>query len=57
MLLESIYLKPYDSAFYDISKIFIYTIILAAALFYVFYMLNAFIITLPVKIYKDKIEL
>lgn len=41
---------------YDISKIFIYTIILAAALFYVFYMLNAFIITLPVKIYKDKIN-
>lgn len=38
----------------DISKIFIYGIILAAILYYLFYILDAYIILSPIKKYKDR---
>lgn len=38
----------------DVSKIFIYGIILAAILYYFFYILDAYIILTPIKKYKDK---
>ncbi|MGM9874437.1 MAG: hypothetical protein ACI32H_00770 [Bacilli bacterium] len=38
----------------DVSKIFIYGVILAAVLYYFFYILDAYIILTPIKRYKDK---
>lgn len=38
----------------DVSKIFIYGVILAAVLYYIFYILDAYIILTPIKRYKDK---
>ena len=40
--------------FYDISKVFIYGIILALVLYYFFYILDAYIILEPIKRYKDR---
>ena len=39
---------------YDISKIFIYGVILASILYYFFYILDAYIVLGPIKKYKDK---
>lgn len=41
---------------YDISKIAVGTIILSLILYYLFYMIDAMIIVLPVKLYKDRIN-
>ena len=39
---------------FDVYKIFIYGLILSLVLYYVFYLLDAYVILLPIKIYKDK---
>lgn len=39
---------------YDISKVFIYGFILAAILYYLFYMLDAYVILGPIKRYKER---
>lgn len=41
---------------YDISKILVGTVILSLILYYFFYIIDASIIVLPIKIYKDKIN-
>ena len=39
---------------YDIAKVFIYGFILALALYYLFYLLDAYVILGPIKRYKDR---
>ena len=39
---------------YDIFKILIYGVILTLVLYYFFYMLDAYVVLIPIKIYKDK---
>ena len=38
---------------YDILKVLVYTTILSAVLYYLFYIIDGYIVLLPIKIYKD----
>lgn len=51
-----LYIKTTARTFniYDISKIFIYGTILSLVLYYIFYLIDAYIILYPIKKYKDK---
>ena len=50
-----IYFKNTSRTFneYDILKVFVYTAILSAILYYLFYIIDAYIVILPIKLYKD----
>ncbi len=56
LVLSFIFIKTTGRTFnsYDISKIFIYGLILSGVLYYFFYILDAYIVLTPIKIYKDK---
>lgn len=56
IILSFIFIKVTSRTFnaIDISKIFIYGIILSIVLYYFFYLLDAYIILEPIKKYKDK---
>ncbi len=56
ILLSFIFIKLTSRTFnnYDISKIFIYGIILAIVLYYFFYIIDGYIILEPIKKYKNK---
>lgn len=56
LILSFIFIKMTSRTFnaVDISKIFIYGIILSLVLYYFFYILDAYIILGPIKRYKDK---
>lgn len=51
-----IFIKSTSRTFnnYDIAKIFIYGFILASILYYLFYLLDAYVVLLPIKKYKQK---
>jgi predicted RNA-binding Zn-ribbon protein involved in translation (DUF1610 family) len=53
-----IYFKNTSRTFnqFDILKIVVYTIIVSGILYYFFYLLDGYIILLPIKIYKDKMN-
>lgn len=55
-ILAFIFIKLSSRTFnsYDISKIFIYGTILSLILYYFFYILDAYFILLPIKLYKEK---
>ena len=56
LLLSFIFIKTTSRTFnnIDIYKIFIYGLILSAVLYYFFYLIDAYIILTPIKLYKDK---
>lgn len=56
IILSYIYIKTTSRTFnnYDISKIFIYGIILSLILYYFFYIADAYIVLSPIKKYKNK---
>ncbi len=56
LLLAFVFIKFTSRTFnvYDISKIFIYGIILALILYYFFYIVDGYVILGPIKKYKDK---
>ncbi len=56
LLLSFIFIKMTSRTFnsYDISKVFIYGLILSLILYYFFYILDAYVILTPIKKYKDK---
>ncbi len=56
LFLSFIFIKTTSRTFnnIDIYKIFIYGFILSAILYYFFYLVDAYIILTPIKIYKDK---
>lgn len=56
LLLAFLFIKFTSRTFnsYDISKIFIYGIILALILYYFFYIIDGYVILGPIKKYKDK---
>ena len=56
LLLAFVFIKFTSRTFnvYDISKIFIYGIILALILYYFFYIIDGYVILGPIKKYKDK---
>lgn len=56
LILSYIYIKTTSRTFnnYDISKIFIYALILSSVLYYFFYIIDAYIVLTPIKNYKDK---
>ena len=56
LILSYIFIKTTSRTFniYDISKIFIYAIILSLVLYYFFYIIDAYIVISPIKRYKDK---
>lgn len=56
LILSFIFIKLTSRTFnnYDISKVLIYGIILSLILYYFFYIIDAYIILSPIKIYKDK---
>lgn len=56
MILSFIFIKATARTFniVDISKVFIYGLILSLVLYYIFYILDAYIILGPIKRYKDK---
>lgn len=56
LVLSFIFIKFTSRTFnsYDISKVFIYGIILALILYYFFYIIDGYIILGPIKRYKDK---
>lgn len=56
LILSFIFIKLTSRTFnnYDISKVLIYGIILSLILYYFFYIIDAYIILPPIKIYKDK---
>lgn len=58
LLLSFIFLKSTSRTFniYDISKVFIYGIILSLILYYFFYLIDAYIVLAPIKKYKDKMN-
>lgn len=58
LLISFFYIKTTSRTFnnYDISKVFIYGFILSLMMYYVFYILDAYIILGPIKRYKDKIN-
>ncbi len=53
-----IYIKSTSRTFnnYDIGKIFIYGLILSVILYYLFYIVDAYIVLGPIKKYKDRIN-
>lgn len=55
-ILSYIFIKYTSRTFnsYDISKIFIYGFILSVILYYLFYLLDAYVVLGPIKKYKDK---
>ena len=57
LILSYIYIKTTSRTFnnYDISKIFIYALILSSVLYYFFYIIDAYIVLTPIKNYKDKV--
>lgn len=57
-ILVFIYIKTHGRTFniYDISKIVVGSLILGFSLYYIFYMLDALIVLLPIKIYKNKMN-
>lgn len=56
IILSYIFIKNTSRTFnsYDISKIFIYGVILSLILYYFFYIFDAYFILTPIRIYKDK---
>ena len=56
MILCFIFIKTTSRTFnaLDISKVFIYGLILSMILYYFFYILDAYVILEPIKIYKDR---
>lgn len=56
IFLSFIFIKTTSRTFnnYDITKVFIYGIILALILYYFFYILDAYVILGPIKKYKDR---
>ena len=56
LILSFIFIKSTSRTFntVDISKVFIYGIILSIVLYYFFYIIDAYIILTPIKQYKDK---
>ncbi len=58
LILTYIFIKNTSRTFneYDISKIFIYGGILSLILYYFFYILDAYLVLVPIKRYKDKIN-
>ena len=56
LILSFIFIKYTSRTFnnYDVYKIFIYGVILALILYYIFYILDAYVILGPIKAYKDK---
>lgn len=56
LILSFIFIKLTSRTFnfYDISKIFIYGIILSLVLYYFFYIIDGYIVLGPIKRYKDK---
>lgn len=56
LLISFIFIKTTSRTFnnYDIYKIFIYGLILSFVLYYFFYLLDAYIILLPIKKYKER---
>lgn len=56
IILSFIFIKVTSRTFnsYDISKVFIYGIILSLVLYYFFYILDAYVVLGPIKKYKDK---
>ena len=56
LFLTFLFIKTTSRTFnnYDISKIFIYGIILSLILYYFFYIIDAYVILTPIKNYKDK---
>lgn len=54
--LSYLFIKTTSRTFnnYDISKVFIYGIIMSLVLYYFFYILDAYVILSPIKKYKDK---
>ena len=55
LLISFIFIKGTSRTFnlYDVSKIFIYGMILSLILYYFFYILDAYIVLAPIKRYKD----
>ena len=55
-ILSFIFIKTTSRTFnnYDITKVFVYGIILALILYYFFYILDAYIVLGPIKKYKDR---
>ena len=55
-LLSYIFIKYTSRTFnnYDICKIFIYGFILSLVLYYFFYLIDAYVVIIPIKRYKDK---
>ena len=56
LVIAFFYIKLSSRTFnsYDISKVFIYGIILALVLYYFFYIIDGYIVLGPIKIYKNK---
>ena len=56
IILSFLFIKLSSRTFnvYDISKIFIYGVILALILYYFFYILDAYFVLLPIKLYKER---
>lgn len=55
IILSYLYIKNTSRTFnnYDIYKIFIYGVILSLILYYLFYVIDAYILLMPIKLYKD----
>ena len=58
LIISFIFIKYNSRTFnvYDISKVFIYGGILSLILYYFFYIMDAYVILEPIKVYKDKIN-
>lgn len=58
LIISFIFIKYTSRTFnvYDISKVFIYGGILSLILYYFFYIMDAYVILEPIKVYKDKIN-
>lgn len=56
IILSFMFIKITSRTFnsYDVSKIFIYGIILSLVLYYIFYILDAYVVLTPIKKYKEK---
>ncbi len=56
LILSYFFIKYTSRTFnsYDISKVLIYGVVLALILYYLFYILDAYIVLTPIKKYKDK---
>lgn len=56
LIISYIYISSTSRTFneFDIAKVFVYAAILGLFLYYVFYFVDAYVVLLPIKIYKDK---